>query len=203
MSGLYLLLALTLTSPSPLQEALAHFEQLHGYRLVLRSEGPGGNQHLLYAYRKPGWVRMDVLSPYAGAVLVYSPVNQHIRLWPFGLSWPSVGLSTEHPLVTSPRGHRVDSSDVGVLLQNVLRMQQSGQTLVQEEAQLSGRSVWHLVVTGAAGENDVARYELWLDQEWLFPLKVIGSDGRGNRLETVWLKQIELNPPFAANFFSP
>lgn len=102
MSGLYLLLALTLTSPSPLQEALAHFEQLDGYRLALRSEGPGGNQHLLYAYRKPGWVRMDVLSPYAGAVLIYSPVNQHIRLWPFGLSWPEHGTLAGYQPSRSP-----------------------------------------------------------------------------------------------------
>ena len=203
MSGLYLLLALTLTSSSPLQEALAHFERLDGYRLQLRSEGPGGNQHLLYAYRKPGWVRMDVLSPYAGAVLVYSPYNKQIRLWPFGLGWPSVGLSPEHPLVTSPRGHRVDSSDVGVLLHKLLQMQQAGETLVQSEAQFSGRAVWHLVIRGPAGPDGVARYELWLDQQWQFPLKVIGSDNRGNRLETVWLKRIELNPVFPVNFFSP
>ena len=203
MSGLYLLLALSLTSSSPLQDALAHFEQLDSYRLQLRSEGPDGNQHLLYAYRKPGWVRMDVLSPYTGAVLIYNPDNQQIRLWPFGLSWPSVGLSPEHPLVTSPRGHRVDSSDVGVLLQRVLLMQQTGQTLVQNEAQVSGRAAWHLVVQGPAAPDQVARYELWLDQEWPFPLKVISSDNRGNRLETVWLEQIEFNPDFPGNFFAP
>ncbi len=209
MSGLWLLMALTLTSleplnSEPLKEALARFERLDGYRLQLRSEGPGGNQHLLYAYRKPGLVRMDVLSPYAGAVLVYSPYRQQIRLWPFGLSWPSVNLSPDHPLVTSPRGHRVDKSDVGVLLRKVLQMQQTGQTTVQnEEAQISGWAAWHLVVLGPAGPDEVARYELWLDRQLLFPLKVISSDSRGNRLETVWLEQIELDPVFPDNFFFP
>ncbi|MBR9857283.1 MAG: DUF1571 domain-containing protein [Gammaproteobacteria bacterium] len=203
MSGLWLLMALMLTSPAPLQEALARFEQLEGYRLQLRSEGPGGNQQLRYAYRKPGLVRMDVQSPYAGAVLIYRPLSQQVRLWPFGLSWPSVGLSPEHPLVTSSRGHRVDQSDVGVLLRRVLQLQQAGALALQESATFRGRAVWHLVITGPAGPNGVARYELWLDQPSLFPLKVISSDERGNRLETVWLEQIELDPVFPDNFFSP
>ncbi|GHA19171.1 LolA family protein [Oceanisphaera arctica] len=209
MSGLWLLMALTLTSseplnPEPLKEALAQFERLDGYRLTLRSEGPDGNQHLLYAYRKPGLVRMDVLSPYAGAVIVYRPDSEEVRLWPFGLSWPSVGLSPDHPLVTSPRGHRVDKSDVGVLLRKVLQMQQTGQTPVQnEEAQISGRAASHLVVLGPDGPGEVARYELWLDRASWFPLKVVSSDCRGNRLETVWLEQIELDPVFSDNFFSP
>ncbi|GAA3713779.1 hypothetical protein GCM10022421_21370 [Oceanisphaera sediminis] len=208
MSGLWLLMALMLTSTplpdsGPLQEALARFERLEGYRLALRSEGPGGNQQLLYAYRKPGLVRMDVQSPYAGAVLIYRPVSQEVRLWPFGLSWPSVALSPEHPLVTSSRGHRVDQSDVGVLLRRVLQLQQAGELVVQELVTFRGRAVWHLVITGPAGPNGVARYELWLDQSSLFPLKVIGSDDRGNRLETVWLEQIELDPVFTDNFFTP
>ena len=203
MGGLWLLMALMLTSPEPLQEALERFEQLEGYRLQLRSEGPGGNQQLRYAYRKPGLVRMDVQSPYAGAVLIYRPLSQQVRLWPFGLSWPSVGLSPEHPLVTSSRGHRVDQSDVGVLLRRVLQLQQAGALALQESATFRGRAVWHLVITGPAGPNGVARYELWLDQPSLFPLKVISSDERGNRLETVWLEQIELDPVFPDNFFSP
>ncbi|MFP2769358.1 LolA family protein [Oceanisphaera sp. KMM 10153] len=208
MSGLWLLMALTLTSteplnPEPLKEALARFERLDGYRLQLRSEGPDGNQHLLYAYRKPGLVRMDVLSPYAGAVLVYSPYRQQVRLWPFGLSWPSVNLSPDHPLVTSPRGHRVDKSDVGVLLRKVLQMQKTGQTPVQNEAHISGRAARHLVVLGPDGPGEAARYELWLDRESWFPLKVVSSDSRGNRLETVWLEQIELDPVFPDHFFFP
>lgn len=203
MGGLWLLMALMLTSPEPLQEALERFEQLEGYRLQLRSEGPGGNQQLRYAYRKPGLVRMDVQSPYAGAVLIYRPLSQQVRLWPFGLSWPSVGLSPAHPLVTSSRGHRVDQSDVGVLLRRVLQLQQAGALALQESATFRGRAVWHLVITGPAGPNGVARYELWLDQPSLFPLKVISSDERGNRLETVWLEQIELDPVFPDNFFSP
>lgn len=203
MGGLLLLMALMLTSPEPLQEALERFERLDGYRLALRSEGPGGNQQLLYGYRKPGLVRMDVQSPYAGAVLIYRPLGRQVRLWPFGLSWPSVALSPEHPLVTSSRGHRVDKSDVGVMLRRVLQLQQAGELVVQELATFRNRPVWHLVISGPAGPSGVARYELWLDREWWFPLKLIGRDERGNRLETVWLEQIELNPVFPADFFTP
>ncbi|MBM7457215.1 outer membrane lipoprotein-sorting protein [Oceanisphaera litoralis] len=203
MSGLWLLMALTLTSPAPLQEALERFERLDGYRLKLRSEGPGGNLQLRYAYRKPGWVRMDVLSPHAGAVLIYRPDSNRVRLWPFGLSWPSVSLRPGHSLVVSPRGHRVDKSDVGVLLRRVLQLQQAGDLALQQPANYRDRPVWHLVINGPAGPNEVGRYELWLDRELWFPLKVVSSDSRGNRLETVWLEQIELEPVFPDNLFSP
>lgn len=203
LSGMLLLMALTLDNPDPLAQALARFEALQGYRLELRSEGPGGNQQLRYAYRKPGLVRLDVISPHAGAVLIYSPYSERVRLWPFGLKGPSLSLRPDNRLVKSPRGHRLDRSDVGVLLDNVQRLRRQGESRLLRDITLAGRPVRQLLVRGPAEPGQVARYELWLDQALLFPVRVISHDARGNLLETVWLERIELDPDFADDFFFP
>lgn len=203
LSGMLLLMALALDSADPLEQALARFEQLQGYRLELRSEGPGGNQQLRYAYRKPGLVRLDVISPHAGAVLIYSPYSERVRLWPFGLKGPSLSLSPDNLLVKSPRGHRLDRSDVGVLLHSARRLAQLGELRLLGESRLGERLVLQLLARGPAGPGQVARYEIWLDKALLFPVRVISHDARGNLLETVWLERIELDPPFADDVFFP
>ncbi|MBL1377603.1 LolA family protein [Zobellella iuensis] len=203
LSGILLLMALALDSSDPLEQAQARFDALQGYRLELRSEGPGGNQLLRYAYRQPGLVRLDVISPHAGAVLIYSPYSERVRLWPFGLNGPSLSLSPDNRLVKSPRGHRLDRSDVGVLLQSVRRLGLQGELRLLGESWLGERLVLQLLARGPAEPGQPARYEIWLDKSLLFPVRVISHDARGNLLETVWLEHIELDPPFADDLFFP
>ncbi|WMC11691.1 hypothetical protein PU634_04830 [Oceanimonas pelagia] len=203
LSGMLLLMALALDSPDLLAQARARFDRLQGYRLELRSEGPGGSQRLRYAYRKPGLVRLDVISPYAGAVLIYSPWSRRVRLWPFGLEGPSLSMSPDNRLVQSPHGHRLDRSDVGALLENVQRLRRRGASLSARSLSLAEREVWQLRVRGPADPGQVARYELWLDKTLLFPVRVISHDARGNLMETVWLEHIELDPDFAGDVFFP
>ncbi|WP_375055197.1 outer membrane lipoprotein carrier protein LolA [Zobellella sp. DQSA1] len=203
LSGVLLLMALALDSPDPLEQALARFDALQGYRLELRSEGPGGNQQLRYAYRKPGLVRLDVISPHAGAVLIYSPYSDRVRLWPFGLSGPSLTLSPDNRMVKSPRGHRLDRSDVGELLRQARRLGLQGEMRLLGESRLAERPVLQLLARGEAPPGQPARFEIWLDKILLFPVRVISHDARGNLLETVWLEHIEPDPSFADDFFFP
>lgn len=203
LSGMLLLMALTLDNPDPLEQALARFDEIQGYRLELRSEGPEGNQQLRYAYRKPGLVRLDVISPHAGAVLIYSPYSERVRLWPFGLKGPSLSLSPDNRLVKSPHGHRLDRSDVGVLLQSARQLARLGELRLLGESRLTKDTVLKLLARGPAEPGQVARYEIWLDKTLLFPVRVKSHDARGNLLETVWLEHIELDPPFADDFFFP
>lgn len=191
----------------PLSAALASVEQVNAYRLVLRSQGQRGEEVIRYAYRRPGFIRMDLVSPYPGAVVIYSPETRRVRLWPFGAPARRAGfsLSPLNPLVRSARGHRVDQSDVASLLRNVQRLHRHGQLRLLGEVPIEGRRSHRLVVQGDAGHHvgEIAGYELWLDAETLFPRRVISSDRRGRVIERVWLEEVVIDPDLPAGLFTP
>lgn len=202
-----LLMASLSLDPDPVTAALARFEQVNAYQLTLRSQGGRGEEILHYTYQQPGFVRMDMVKPYRGAVLIYDPHEHDVRLWPFGGPGRRAGLtlSPSNRLVRSSRGHRVDESDVGTLLRSVQRLQQHGELRQLGEATVGGHGVHHLVVEGKEGQTvgEVARFELWLDDQTLFPRKVISYDRHGDRIETVMMEDIVIDPVLSRDVFSP
>ena len=206
LSTLMLAAALTGTRLPPLDEAIEHYRTVETYQVSLRVFRAGSEDHLRYYYRKPGFVRMEFIRPHAGAMLVYSPLTRHVRLWPFGAGpLPELGLSPHNPLIRSPGGQTVDKSDVGALFENVRTLLEQGQAEVQAEARLAGRGVLYFVVTGATGVAvaGVHRYELWLDTSSLFPLKVVSRDQEDAVIETVLMSDLEINAPLAETLFNP
>lgn len=189
----------------PVAMALARVEQLDAYRFTLRSRSERDEEVIRYAYRRPGFIRMDMVTPFSGVVLIYSPETRRVRVWPFGLPGRSLSLSPVNRLVRSARGHRVDQSDVATLLRNVQRLQQHGELQRLGEAEVDGHPTDHLAVVGEPGHRvgEVARYELWLDRETHFPRRVVSHDRRGQRIEAVHFEGIELDPDLPAGFFSP
>lgn len=198
-------------SPGPasadtLDEALARFASIETYWVTLRSsESPGGayREVIRYAYRKPGWVRMDFRRPYAGMVLIYSPKKKAVRLWPFGPTGPGFTLDPDNWLLTSAGKHRVDRSDIGALLSHVLQLRQQGIVEVLGEEPLNGRTVLRLRVTGRDRDevDRVHRFDLWLDAASLMPLKVEAYDRNGAPVDLVVMDDLELNPALPAGIF--
>ncbi|RQR69320.1 DUF1571 domain-containing protein [Burkholderia sp. Bp9012] len=192
----------------PVTIAQSHFDQVHSYRATIRSSARSGEHaEFHYAYRKPGFVRMDFVSPHHGAVLAYDPDAGKVRLRPFGEhALPALTLSPSNPLLRDRSGHRVDRSDVGVLLRNVHALQQGGATVTEGKETIGGRTALRVSVTGAPAHvvDGVHRYLLWLDAEDGFPLKVVSfADDDGVPLETVTLDDVEIDVAFPARFFAP
>lgn len=192
----------------PVTVAQAHFDQVRSYRATIRSSARGGEHtEIRYAYLKPGFVRMDFVSPHHGAVLAYDPGDGKVRLRPFGAhAPPALTLSPSNPLVRDRSGHRVDRSDVGELLRNVHALQQGGATVAEGEEAVGGRAALRVSVTGAPAHvvDGVHRYRLWLDAEDGFPLKVVSfADGDDVPLETVTLDDVEIDVAFPERFFAP
>ncbi|GAA3526918.1 hypothetical protein [Zobellella aerophila] len=207
LTELLLVMTLGVVDADPVAEARVRFERLSSYRLTLRSLGPRDMQVMRYGYRKPGFVRMDLISPFKGAVLIYSPLSRRVRLWPFGSPHrhPGFSLSPDNRLVRSAKGHRVDQSDVGTLLANLQALQRQGETGLLGETSIGEKSALHLIVDGMgrATVGEVARYEVWLDSGSLFPLKVVSFGRQGQEIETVLLENIELDPRLPDDFFTP
>ena len=206
LSALTLVAALTGTRLPPLADAIEHYPTVETYRVTLHSARADGEHHIRYFYRKPGFVRVEFIRPHAGAVLVYSPLSGRARLWPFGAGrFPDLSLSPHNPLIRGPGGQTVDKSDVGTLYENIRSLLEQGQEEVRGPVRLDGRSALHLVVTGAPGRAvaGVHRYELWLDTENQFPLKVISRDQDDAVIETVTMDALEIDVPLPESLFNP
>lgn len=206
ISALVLAAAIAGNPEDLLAQAVARYQAVESYQLTLHSSHADGEEHLRYHYRRPGFVRMEFIRPHAGAVLIYSPETQRVRLWPFGAGrFPELNLNPANRLIKSPRGQRVDQSDVGALFDNVLALQRNGRLQFLGETTLDGIRMLHLSVSGSdrASVSDVHAYELWLDTANLFPQQVISRDMRGIIIETVRMQEVSINPPQPPDLFAP
>lgn len=191
----------------PLTDAQARFGALQTYQVTVRSVAPAGERQILrYFYSKPGWVRMEFVQPHRGLVLIYNPDTHRVRLWPFGVErWPALSLASDSPLLRDPRGHRVDRSDVGVLLTRLLALRERGSASLLGDADIAGRAATGVDIIGhddspAAG---VHRYRVWLARDTLFPLRVESFEAVGNAIETVDMADAEIDVRFPDRFFTP
>jgi outer membrane lipoprotein-sorting protein len=189
-----------------LERAIERYDTLSSYRVDIRSSQAGLEQYLHYAYKKPGYVRMEFIRPHSGALLVYDPGTNRVRLWPLGLHhFPEMTLRPENRLIRGASGQRVDRSDVGTLLRNVRALAQDGAVSVTDERDSRGRHAWHLDVTGPAGVDvgGIHRYELWLDKAHLLPLQVVSHDASDHAVETVFMEAWEVNAMMPDSLFHP
>ena len=190
---------------NPIQTAIDYYRDVAGYQLTLKSVSGGKSEIIHYYFKKPGYVRMEFVTPHRGAVLVYNPDTARAKLWPFGYrSFPSLTLSPDSSMIQSSTGQRVDRSDVGVLYQNVRALQEHGTIEVLGIETVDGHEALHVAVAGQGGfaVGAVARYQLWLDRANGFPLKVTSYDAGGEAIETVEMGDLKIGPGFPDGFFN-
>jgi outer membrane lipoprotein-sorting protein len=194
------------TMADQLTEAQTRFSALTTYQATVDSRAAdGGRQQIRYFYRRPGWVRMEFIQPHRGTVLIYDPDTRRVHLWPFGPHMPVLSLAPDNALLRNPRGHRIDRSDVGALLANLLALRARGSMSSLGEAQVGGRPATGLDIAGDAGVTiaGVHRYAVWLASDTLFPLRVESFAVGGNPIETVDMADVETDVTFPERFFTP
>lgn len=191
----------------PIAFAQQSFNNMASYQVMMRSSSAQGeNKIIRYSYQKPGYVRMDFTQPHSGAVLIFNPVSGKVTLWPLGVgTLPILHLSPTNSLIQDERGHRVDRSDIGVLLGNIRYLQRGGTTTVVAKERLAGRETTLVSVVGQGrlAVDGVHRYDVWLDNYHGLPAKVISYAPDGQRLETVLLEAMVINIRFPTHFFTP
>ncbi|HEY9279984.1 MAG TPA: sigma-E factor regulatory protein RseB domain-containing protein [Eoetvoesiella sp.] len=191
---------------NPLKTAMERYEEVNAYQMQVRGSGGNKNEAMLYAYKKPGYVRLDIQQPFNGAVIVYDPVSKQATLWPFGRGrLPILTLKPENRLIRSAAGQRVDQSDVGSLYQNASALEAHGKSEVLGPELINGRKTVHVAVQGSDdfSVGAIHRYDLWLDNETAFPAKVASYGSNGQLLEVVEMSNIRINPAFPEHFFAP
>lgn len=193
--------------PDPVAAARQQFEQLDSYRVTLRSSAAQRPPQVIrYTWRKPGFIRMEFVTPHPGALLIYNPHSGKVRLWPFGQrAVMALTLAPDNPLIRGPHSRRVDHSDVGTLLRTVQALQAGGDTALRGVEVVGRWNARQLDVTGAPGKTvaGVHRFRLWLAEGTLFPVKVVSFGLDDKVQETVLMDDVEIDVPLAADFFQP
>lgn len=190
-----------------LTEVETAFRALDNYRATVRAVAADGERRLMrYFYRKPGWVRIEMLNPNRGAVLIYDPDTRRVRLWPFGTDRVlSLALAPDNRLVRDRRGHRIDRSHVGALLDNLQRLRAQGHATPLGATEVDGHAAIGMEIAGEAGAHvgDVYRYRVWFAHATHFPLRVESFAADGSPIETVVLSEVETGVVFPERLFTP
>ncbi|MDX2494302.1 MAG: DUF1571 domain-containing protein [Desulfuromusa sp.] len=202
-----LLVFLTFLSPamaseSILQQSVEQFKAITSYSTTMRSYGKD-EQIISYRYEKPGYVRMDFIKPHKGAALAYRPDTGKVQLRPFGFSkFLVLTMKPTARLVRSPSGHRVDESDIGVLLKNAQKLAQHGSLKVLREETIQKNTVVVLEVIGEENipVGEIHRYLLWMDKKLKLPRIVESYDNENQLIEGMFLDNLILNLKFGEIF---
>ncbi|MBI4949550.1 MAG: DUF1571 domain-containing protein [Deltaproteobacteria bacterium] len=191
--GLFFLIASVTTGDEALIKASEAFARLDTYTVTIKSEGTA-REEIRYFFRKPGWIRMEFEEPHRGAVLVYNPDLKRVKLRPFAFfKYLVMDLSPEDRLIRSSKGHTVDKSHIGALLENVESLKDAGEARLMGQESLNGRDTVVLEVTGKEGKevNGVHRYVIWLDNRLFLPIKISSYALGGVKTEDVDMTDIE------------
>lgn len=199
-----LAVSIAMSALDPVEEAIESFRRLEAYSVTLRAESDR-TEVIRYFYKKPGYIRMEFEEPHRGAVLVYDPGEREVVLRPFRfLKSFKMRLDPEDDLIRSSRGHTVDESSIGTLLEKVSELKRDGALEVLGEEDANGKKALLVEVRGRGGRevDGVNRYRLWLDQETGLPARVESYDSGGGLVERVQMDDLVVDPEFPPDFFS-
>jgi outer membrane lipoprotein-sorting protein len=203
---LFLYLALASSIGNPLASALESFHHVSAYRVTIQSMSGDSRQIIRYFYKRPGFVRMEFVTPHKEAVLVYRPDTKKARLRPFGFFRPLVlTLAPDNGLITDPQGHRVDVSDIGAFLETVKTLADKGESRIKGDDKVGGRQALLVEVTGGEGvtvNGNIHRYLIWLDARTLMPLRTQSFAADGAQVEDVLMEDLEINVEIPDSLFA-
>jgi len=172
------------------KELIESFNKISSYSTLLKSEGENGDNIIHYFYKKPGFIKMIFIKPHEGATLVYNQETHKVKLKPFKyLSSFTISLKPESSLITDPKGHTVDQSDLGALLKNVLILSENGTEEIRNKEIYNQNFYSVLSVKGKEGFDfrGISQYVLWIDTKINLPVRVESYDNNFNLLEKVLL----------------
>jgi len=199
-----MLIAIAGIVSNPISAAIENYENVRSYQVTLISESSGKEETVRYFYKKPGFVKMELVKPFRGAVLVYNPDTKKVKVTPFGpMKFLYFSLDPDNDLIKSSSGHRIDKSDLGELLRSVGELQKNGKTEILSEEDVNGKAASRLSVKGEGDYtvDGIHTYEIWLETKTLLPLKVSSFDVEGRLIEEVLMDDLEINIVFPDKFF--
>jgi len=104
---------------------------------IYKKDASFKTERSLYTFKKPKWIRLDLVSSHPRMILVYPDRNGKVLMrLPGLLPVFTFHLMLDDPLLETPSGQRIDQTDLGLLIKNIrhsLTDQRRGPVSISED----------------------------------------------------------------------
>ncbi len=155
---------------------------------------------LRYYYMAPGFVRMEMIKPFRGAVIAYDPERGTAHVRPFGgVKSFVLELEPGSRLIRGPQDHRVDESDILTLLRTVKDLARKGEVVVNKR-----KGIIVITVRGKGGHvvrKRIGSFVLQFKERGFIPIYAASYDEEGEFIEEVFFEDFKSPLPLGKDFF--
>jgi outer membrane lipoprotein-sorting protein len=125
-----------------LKKMEAAYDEVKDYQtevevIIYKKDGSFKTERSLYTFKKPKWIRLDLLSSHPRMILVYPDRNGKVLMrLPGLLPVFTFHLMLDDPRLEAPSGQRIDQTDLGLLIKNIrhsLTDQRRGPVSISED----------------------------------------------------------------------
>lgn len=155
-----------------------------------------------YAFKKPKWIRIDLVSPRPGTILFYPDQKGKVGVRPSGWArFFKFSLAPDSFLLRGSSGQPIDQTDMGRLIENISR------SLTQErhgglEIEDDGKTIRIQVLAENHFRDGVlTRYQFLIDKMNWLPVEVSESTPEGLPEREVHFRDFNVNIGLKDSFF--
>jgi outer membrane lipoprotein-sorting protein len=202
----YVFAGMPLDAETLLQKIVASYAGIKDYQAGVEDrtyhrDGSFKTKKFLYTFKKPGFIRLDFITPYSGMVLVYPDKNGEVAIRPAGFPFLKFHLALDNPFLRVASGQRLDQTDLGLLIKNIghsLTDQRRGSAEVVEE----GEYIRVKVLADNHFQKGVETlYRFLIDQKLWLPVQVEESTPKGRLERKIILQNLRTNIGLPDSFF--
>jgi len=175
------------------------YAQVENYRTTVEvEESRKGHlyetKRFLYTFKKPDHIRIELMSPHKGTVLIYPDEHREVLVsMPGLLGFLKFHLSPDNSLLKVSAGQRIDQTDMGVLIRNISHTftdQLKGEEQITEENDY--------ILLSAVAENHfikgmITRYRFFIDKSMFLPVRIEESTPNGTPERTIIFHHLTVN----------
>ncbi len=166
------------------------------YRCILLSNKGGDDEEsMVYYFKKPKQIRMELISPHKGAILTHRSGEPLVYVSPF--RWFRslvVSFRLDNPMVMSSNGHQVDESDIGSFIEMILRPAViGGDASILDSNPGSPDSYLINIDFKEETKGRPSKLKVWIDKRLLLPVRIDSYHPDGRLMESVTFKDLTVN----------
>jgi len=182
-----------------LKKMEAAYDKIKDYRtevetVVFEKDGSFKTEKSVYTFKKPKWIRLDLVSPHPGMIMVYPDRNGKVLVRPRGLlSKLRFQLMLDDPLLDNPSRQRVNQTDLGTLITNIghsVTDQRRGPVSLSEDEHSIRIQV---LADDHFREGIETRYRFLISKELWLPIEVDQSTANGVQVGRTIFRNLRTN----------